>query len=529
MRRRNLVSLVAAVGLAASMLATPSMADDKRELRVVPHSNLSVLDPIWTTAYITRNYGYMVYDTLFSEDSKGRIRPQMVDTYTSSADLKTWRFKLRPGLKFHDGAKVTSADVVASIKRWGAKDAFGGVLMANVDSFDTPTEDHFVIKLKSPSGIVVDALGKVSSNVPFIMPARLANTPANEQVKEAIGSGPYKFVADEFVSGSKVVFEKFADYAPRTEAADGLAGGKVVNFDRVEWVIIKDAETAVNALRAGEVDMIEQLPFEKYYSVKKMDGIKVEDYSPAGLQYILRFNHTLPPFDNVKVRQAAMMALTQAAFIKIQVGVPELGRLCRSMYPCGTAYADENTGYFTGKAQIKKARAMLKEAGYDGTPIVLMRPTDLSVIAKIPLVAEQQLKQAGFNVKLEQMDWASLVARRAKKDPIGQGGWNIFLTAWNAADIASPLTMAMFNVKAEGKGWFGWQENAEIESLKQKFAATTDMGEKKKIASTIQKIAFDTASHAPLGQYRSPAALRDNVVGLLRTAGPPVFWNMQKK
>ncbi|MGA1518642.1 MAG: ABC transporter substrate-binding protein, partial [Burkholderiaceae bacterium] len=342
MRRRNLVSLVAAVGLAASMLATPSMADDKRVLRVVPHSNLSVLDPIWTTAYITRNYGYMVYDTLFSEDSKGRIRPQMVDTYTSSADLKTWRFKLRPGLKFHDGAKVTSADVVASIKRWGAKDAFGGVLMANVDSFDTPTEDHFVIKLKSPSGIVVDALGKVSSNVPFIMPARLANTPANEQVKEAIGSGPYKFVADEFVSGSKVVFEKFADYAPRTEAADGLAGGKVVNFDRVEWVIIKDAETAVNALRAGEVDMIEQLPFEKYYSVKKMDGIKVEDYSPAGLQYILRFNHTLPPFDNVKVRQAAMMALTQAAFIKIQVGVPELGRLCRSMYPCGTAYADEN-------------------------------------------------------------------------------------------------------------------------------------------------------------------------------------------
>jgi peptide/nickel transport system substrate-binding protein len=222
-----------------------------------------------------------------------------------------------------------------------------------------------------------------------------------------------------------------------------------------------------------------------------------------------------------------MVAMGQQAYINTQVGVPELGKLCRSIFPCGTVYADENTGYFTGIANPAKAREMLKEAGYDNTPVLLMRPTDLASIAKIPLVAKQQLEAAGFKVDFQQMDWASLLARRAKKDAPAAGGWNAFLTAWTAGDISNPLAMAMLNAKGD-TGWFGWQNEPRLETLKASFARAATTEEKKKLASQIQAVAFETATHAPLGQYRQPTVLRSNVSGLLQTPGIPAMWNLKK-
>ncbi len=531
LKRRPLFAALTSLGLGLAML-TPlgSQAQapaPNKVFRFVPHANLAVLDPVWTTAYVTRNHAYMIYDTLFSEDAQGNIKPQMVDTYETSKDGKTWTFKLRAGLEFHDGKAVTSEDVVASLKRWASRDAMGGILNNFIDRMETPDANTFRLVLKEPCGIVLDALGKASSNVPFIMPARIAATPGTEQVKEHIGSGPFIFKADEFKPGSLAVYVRNPKYKSRTEAPSGVAGGRPVNFDRVEWVIIRDPQTQFNALKAGEVDMVEQPSFEQYETLKKTEGVKVEDFSPAGLQFIMRFNHLHAPFNNPKIRQAAMVAMGQQAYINTQVGVPELGRLCRSMYPCGTQYADENTGYFTGIANPAKARDMLKEAGYDGTPILLMRPTDLASIAKLPLVAKQQLEAAGFKVDFQQMDWASLLARRAKKDAPAQGGWHLFLTAWTAGDISNPLAMAMFNAKGQN-GWFGWQDEPRIEDLKSKFARAGSAAEKKKIASEIQAIAFETATHAPLGQYRSPTAIRNNVSGLLATPGIPVMWGLKK-
>jgi peptide/nickel transport system substrate-binding protein len=169
---------------------------------------------------------------------------------------------------------------------------------------------------------------------------------------------------------------------------------------------------------------------------------------------------------------------------------------------------------------------MLKEAGYDGTPVVLMRPTDLAAIAKLPLVAKQQLEAAGFKVDLQQMDWATLVARRAKKDAPKDGGWNAFMTAWTAGDIQNPLTMAMMNAAGD-KGWFGWQDDKPIEELKVKFAQAATDAEKKKLAEQLQLRAIETGSHVHLGQYNNPAALRSNITGLV-PAGAQVYWNIRK-
>lgn len=528
MQRRSIISTaVSAISLAVALLAPMSSAHAQaKTLKVVPHANLTVLDPVWTTAFITRNHGYMIYDTLFGTDLQGNVKPQMVDKWNVSKDNLLWTFTLRDGLEFHDGKAVNSEDVVASLKRWGSRDSFGGALMRSVDAWGTPDAKTFTIKLKTPFGVMLDALGKPSSNVPFIMPARIAATPGTEQIKEHIGSGPYKFNPADFKPGERVIYTKNDKYKPRSEVANGTTGGKVVNVDRVEWVIIRDPQTQFNALVAGEVDIVEQPAFEQYASLKTQKDIQIFDMSPAGTQFIFRFNHMHPPFNNVKIRQAAMVALGQEQHLKTQVGTPGLFKFCKSMYPCGTPYASDNTGIYTGTADPKKAAAMLKEAGYDGTPVVLMRPTDLAAIAKLPLVAKQQLEAAGFKVDMPQSDWATLVARRAKKDAPNAGGWNAFMTAWTAGDILNPITMAMMNASGD-KGWFGWQDDKQIEDLKVKFIAAGSDAEKKKIAELIQLRAMETASHVHLGQYNNPAAHRNNVKGLM-AAGAQVYWNVTK-
>ncbi len=523
--RRQLAGYMA-VALVSSQLLPPSAQAQTKALKIVPHANITILDPVWTTAFVTRNHGYMIYDTLFGTDLEGRVKPQMVDTWSASKDNRVWTFTLRDGLEFHDGKPVTSEDVVASLKRWASRDSFGGVMAKSLDSYETPNAKTFVIKFKQPFGVMLEALGKPSSNVPFIMPARIAATPGSEQIKENIGSGPYKFVSAEYKPGERLVYVKNDKYKPRAEPPNGTTGGKTVYLDRVEWVIIRDPQTQYNALLAGEVDIVEQPAFEQYASLKAAKDVQIVDAQPAGLQYIFRFNHLHAPFDNVKIRQAAMVAMGQEAFLKTQVGAPGMYKFCKSMFPCGTPYASENTGMYTGTANPAKAKQMLADAGYKGEPIVLMRPTDLASIAKLPLVAKQQLEAAGFKVDMQQSDWATLLARRAKKDAPDKGGWNAFMTAWTAGDIQNPLTMAMLNATGD-KGWFGWQDDKVIEELKAKFAQAGTEAEKKKLAEQLQLRAIETATHVHLGQYNNPAALRTNISGLV-PGGAQVYWNIKK-
>lgn len=524
--RRQLAGCLAAALAGAAVLPAQAQAPAST-LKIIAQSNITILDPIWTTAYVSRNYGYMVYDTLFGTDAQGKIKPQMVDKWSVSKDNKTWTFTLRDGLEFHDGKPVTSEDVVASLKRWSSRDTLGGLLAKSIDRYEAPDAKTFVIVLKEPFGLVLEALGKPSSNVPFIMPKRVADTPGDQQIKETIGSGPFVFKADEFKPGERVVFLKNAKYRPRAEAPSGTTGGKVVYTDRVEWLIIRDPQTQMNALLNGEADILEQPAFEQYATLRVNPNIQLVDAQPAGLQFIFRFNHLHAPFDNEKIRRAAMVAMGQEPYLKTQVGTPGLYKFCKSMFPCGTPFESASTGDYTGVANPQKAKLLLQEAGYKGEPVVLMRPTDQTTINKLPLVAKQQLEQAGFKVDLQTMDWQTLVARRAKKDAPSAGGWNAFMTAWTAEDIMNPLTMAMMNARGD-KGWFGWQDDARLEEIKAQFArASTDV-EKKKLAEAAQLRAFETVTHVPLGQYSVPAAVRKGVSGIV-PAGAQVYWNIKKQ
>ncbi len=516
--------LAAAVllGLAFSL----AHAEDK-VLRVVPHSNLNILDPIWTTAYIARNHGYMVYDTLFGTDAANKIQPQMVDRWTVSPDKRLWTFTLRPQLFFHDGKPVTGEDVMASLKRWGQRDAMGQKLFTFIEHMDSPKANTFRIFLREPCGFVLEALGKPSSNVPFIMPKRVADTPADKQIDDATGSGPYIFVKEEFKPGDKAVYIKNPRYVPRKEPASGTAGGKRVYVDRVEWnLALRDAQAQVNALVNGEVDIIEQPAFESYAALKADKNVQIVNANPLGFQYMARFNHLYPPFDNPKVRQAALAAFQQEPFLRAQVGIKEFYRTCPSMFTCGTPYGSAKGSEIQSKSNMRKAQALLKASGYDGTPVVMMKPTDLAAIQKLPEVGAQLLRQAGFKVDLQSMDWNTLVGRRAKKDPPSQGGWNMFFTAWVAPDVWNPLANPAIGAQGD-KSWFGWPKDAKIEELRDRFARETDEAKKKALAGEIQARAFEVGTHVPLGEYIEPLAARKNISGFVTGPGN-LYWNIKK-
>lgn len=511
--------------LCLSTMVSGSWAQGK-VLRIAPHSNLTVLDPIWTTAYITRNHGYMVYDTLFGLDAKGKVQPQMVDTWGVSKDKKVWTFTLREGLEFHDGKPVTAEDVIASLSRWSKRDAMGERLMQFVERMEANGPRSFRIRMKEPYGLVLESLGKPSSNVPFIMPRRIAETPADKQIGEFIGSGPFVFAKDEWKPGERVVYAKFDRYRPRGEPPSGTAGGKVVKVDRVEWHIIKDPQTQANALAAGEIDIIETPAFELYESLKKNPNVQVVNMVPLGYQAIIRFNHLQPPFDNPKVRRAAMAALNQPAFLRTQVGVSELYRTCFSIYPCKTPFESSKGMEFIAKPDMKRAQQLLKESGYDGTPVVLMQPTDLVVISKLPVVGAQLLRQAGFKVDMQAMDWQTLVSRRAKKDPPSKGGWNVFFTVWASVDAIMPITMNAVSASCD-KAWFGWPCDKALEDLLSAFARSEEEKERKVLAEQIQARAMEIGTHAPLGEYLIPLAARRNLKGFV-TGYVQVMWNVTK-
>jgi len=508
----------------ALLAAAPAGA---QTLKMVAHSDLKVLDPIWTTAFITRNHGYLVYDTLFARDEELRIRPQMVDKYETSSDKLTWTFTLRDGLEWHDGQPVTSEDCVASLKRWGVRDALGQQLMASVGEMKAVDAKTFTIVLKEPFGLVLEALGKPSSNVPFMMPKRVAETDPMQQIKveDVIGSGPFIFKADEWKPGEKTVYVKNTKYKPRPEPPSMLAGGKVVKIDRVEWIAIADPLTAVNALQQGEIDLIELQVPDLFPMLKADKNIALFGWNALGSQIIMRFNHLHPPFNNVKARQAAMYVIAQEDFLRAQVGDPDIYRVCNAPLVCGSPY-EKSYGDLLIKPDYDKARQLLKESGYDGTPIVMMQATDLQSSNQLPPVAKQALEKAGFKVDLQAMDWNSVVSRRAKKDPPAQGGWNMFLTAWVAPDIWNPLTNPAVSGLGE-KSWFGWPTDEKLEQLRDQFARETDAARKKSLAEDIQARAFEVGTHAPLGEYVNPLAARKNISGFVTGPGN-LYWNLKK-
>jgi len=512
--------------LVASVFGLMGTAEAQTTLRVVNHSDLKILDPIWTTAYIVRNHGYMIYDTLFALDGNLEVKPQMVDKWTTSADQLTWTFTLRDGLEFHDGTPVTSEDVVPSLKRWAVRDPLGQARFSKVAEVKAIDPKTFQIVLKAPTGIMLQALGKPSGNA-FIMPKKVAETDPAKQIDDYTGSGPFIFVKNEWKPGDKTVYVKNPKYKPRPEPASGLAGGKIAKVDRVEWVAIPDQQTATSALIKGEIDMIETPQHDLLKMMEASPDVKLVTLNKWGNQYIFRFNQLFPPFDNPKVRQALLYAFNQKDFLDGVIGDPRYYKVCKAMFMCDTPYASTKGFDDKFESNFDKAKVLLKEGGYDGKPVVLMHSTDLQILANLAPVAKQLMERAGMKVDMVSMDWTTLVSRRSRKDAPDKGGWNVFLTSSAAVDIVDPLANTYINAVGEN-AWFGWPKDDELLKLRAAFADETDEAKRKELAIAMQVRVSENPTHAFVGQWTVPAAMRTSLTGALESP-VTIFWNIEKK
>jgi peptide/nickel transport system substrate-binding protein len=524
--RRQLLG-TAAAATAASVLpfGIGSAYANTPLLKVIPHADLKIVDPIWTTGYISRNHGYMIYDTLFAMDAELNPQPQMVDTYETSSDGLVWTFKLRDGLAWHDGPPVTAEDCVVSLTRWGKRDGMGQRLFTVISKLEAADDKTIVMTLSKPYGLVLQSLGKISSNVPFMMPKRIAETDASEQIKESIGSGPFIFKAEEWVPGSKVVYIRNEKYVPRKEPPSSAAGGKVAKADRVEWITIGDPTTAMNALVSGEVDYWEQVPPDLAPLVDGNEGVKTAVLDNLGSMGMARFNSLVGPTANEKLRLAIAKGFKQVDFLQSAIGNPDYFKVSASIYPAGSTFASD-AGAELVDGDMDAAKKMVAESGYKGEKVVVLQSTDNPILSAFSLVAAEKMRAMGINVDLQAMDWSTVLSRRASKDDMDHGGWSIFFTWWIGGDSIHPLANVQFGGNGE-KGWFGWANDDQLEQLRNQFAEATDPAKQKEIAAAVQKRIFEIASFANLGTFFVPCGYSEQVTGMIQS---PVqfFWNMDK-
>lgn len=505
LRRRELIG-----GAVAGGLARPAIAQQSRVLRFIPEGDVAVLDPIWTTATVTRNHGYLVFDTLYGQDAGFAVRPQMVEGHTVEADGRLWRLTLRGGLRFHDGEPVRARDVVASIRRFAARDAFGRALMEATDELAAVDDRTVQFRLKRPFPLLPAALGKTGTSMPCIMPERLASTDPNTQVTEMIGSGPYRFLADERVPGSLVTYARFDGYVPREgEAGTFTAGPKRAWFDRVEWRVIPDASTAANALGNGEVDWWQNPTPDLQPLLKRRGGITLEVLDPGGGLGCLRFNALFPPFDNPAVRRALLGAVDQAEVMTAVAGDDRaLWKDHVGVFSPGTPMATSvGTEAVVGPRDFGRVKRELTAAGYKGETVVVLDPTDYPSTHAMALVMVDAMQKSGLTVDLVSTDWGTLVQRRSSRKPPAEGGWNVFFTYLNGTNNFDPVSQ--LGLRGNGdQAWFGWPKAPRLEALRAEWFDAADLVSQQRICTEIQRQFFVDVPYLPLGAYYDATAYR---------------------
>jgi peptide/nickel transport system substrate-binding protein len=529
-RRTFLKSAVGAGALAAAGgLATPAISERAaaRTLRFVPGADLGSFDPVWGGGYPVRNAGLLVWDMLYGVDSTLTPRRQMVEAEEVSADGLTWTFRLRPGLKFHDGEPVRALDAVASINRWAARDSMGRMIKAIENELAAIDDRTFRWTLKKPFPKMLLALGKLILPCCFVMPARIAATDPFKQIGEYVGSGPMRFVRNEWVPGAKAAFEKFSDYAPRQEPASWFAGGKNIVVDRIEWITLPDPATAAAALQKGGVDWLQNVLPDVLPLLRKNPNLVTAINDPVGMAGMLVMNHLHPPFNDVRARRAILMALSQEDYMRAYVGDDD--SLCKPMpgffAPATPLYTEEGGDIFKGPRQMEAAKRLLGESGYAGEPVTLMAAQDIPSMKAFGDLTADLLKRLDMKVDLAGLDMGTVMARWPQKSPPRQGGWH--MVAMNATGILVSDPGGNF-LRADGDALAnGFANNPQIEAEIAAWYKATSSDQEKTIARRLNRLAVDHVLYAPLGVMMQHDAWRKNVSGIVQ-APLPLFWGVSK-
>ena len=519
---------IAAAALAGLLVSGPGRADET-VLRVSLNTELQILDPVVTTINATRVFAYMVYDELVGIDRAGNYHPQMLEGWTISDDRLTYTFRLRDGLVWSDGAPVTAEDCVASIQRWAKREPIGGLLLQSTQDITVVDAKTFVLHLNRPFAFVIEALGKPGNTIPVMMPARLATLDPSKAVPEVVGSGPFLFNKAEWRPGERAIFHRNPAYKPRPEPPDGLSGGKKVWFDRVDLISVPDQATRVAALQTGELDWLEIVPFDFIDELRRDKSVTVaSQHGVEQMMAIVSLNHAQPPFNNLLIRQAAQAAIDQNEVMDA-FGLPSdmFLKHCYSIYMCDSPGTTDAGSDVFKSAGTDRAKALLKQAGYHGEPVVLLHAASSAILNAVGLVVADQLKQAGFNVDFETSDYATVAKRRLSKAPVEQGGWSVVPIVWNGIDLVNPLADPAIstNCSEYNPGWYCDPEQTEL--LKQYSVAATEQ-ERRDLAAKLQIRFHQNVNYILAGQLSAPSAYRSDLKGVVPFAFP-VFWGVERR
>jgi peptide/nickel transport system substrate-binding protein len=522
MKRRAFVASAALLSL-----ARPAIAANTKTLIFVPQANLTSLDPVWTTATVTRNFSLMVYETLYGRNEAYEPQPQMVEGHVIDDDGKRWTMRLRDNLLWHDGTPVLARDCVASLHRWLKRDAAATTFEPRVAAIEAKDDRTIVWRLKKPFPLLAHFLSKVQPQ-PVIVPERLAATDPMKQLTEIVGCGPFRFLPDEYVSGSHAAFAKFDRYTPRQEPASYTAGGHQVKLDRVEWRVIPDPATAANALTAGEVDWVELPQPDLIPMLKKQRGVTTGALDLYGTVGVLRPNNLNAPTSNVGVRRAMMAAIDQKEMMLAAMGEdPSMWRVPMGYFVPGSKAAnDAGMDILRKPHSVDEVKRMLDKAGYAGERVVFMHPTDQLIYHALSTVAVDRFRKVGINVDEQMTDWGTIVQRRTSKASLDKGGWSMFPAGAPGPEFVDPLLSN--TLRSNGaKAWFGWPDNPALEAAYEAWMDAPDRAEQRKQEIAFQTAAFDSVPVIPLGQYLPHAAWRSNITGLVKGSAP-VFWGADK-
>ena len=524
MKRRTITALAA---MMITIGHAPLAMAQTKTLRVAVNNDLRILDPTFTPAYITRNFGHMVYDTLFAQDVAGKPRPQMVESWTVSNDGKAWSFTLRPGLVFSDGSPVEARDVVASLVRWGARDGLGRALGAVGAQWKAVDARSFSLVLAEPFALVLEALAKPSAYPPVILPGRLAKMPTTAPLTEVIGSGPFVFKRDEWVPGSRAVFVRNPRYVARNEPPDGLSGSKRSRFERVEWLYLPDTNTAVAALRRGEVDLVEQVPPDYVAPLRTDPAVTLG--SAGAWQGWLVMNQLHPPFNDARVRQALLKAVAQDRFVAAMGFARDMRMTyCATFFICGSANETAAGAEPYRTPDAAAARRLLAEAGYKGERVVLLAVTDDPGLNAAALMAAQTMRSIGMEVDLQAMDFATMSARRTKRDAPAAGGWNVYLTHASEFDANSPVTNVYLAASC-GNSLPGWPCDAQLDELRTAWVRETDPARRRQRLDAFQVRAYQAVPYISIGQFSHAFAARKELKHIDKLhGGLPLVWALDR-
>ncbi|MCO6419512.1 ABC transporter substrate-binding protein, partial [Siccirubricoccus sp. KC 17139] len=426
--------------------------------------------------------------------------------------------------------KVTSRDCVASIRRWAKRDALGQALLDATDELSAPDDRTIRFRLKKPFPLLPAALGKISSPMPAMLPERLANVDAFRPIPEMIGSGPFRFLGNERIAGSRNVYAKFESYVPRADGPlEWNAGPKQVFFDRVEWTTIPDAATKASALIQGEQDWWENPTHDLLPLLRRDRRIKLEVNNPTGAVDMMRLNHVQPPFDKPAVRRAMLYAISQADMMQAIVGPdPAMYHVPHGVFCPGTPMASEaGLEPLKGPRDYAKVREMLKAGGYAGEKVAMLVATDYAQFKAIGEVAADMMNRIGMNVDYVATDWGTMLQRRNNRGPVDQGGWSCFSTGWEGADHMDPSSHYAIRGNGNEPGaWPGWCVSEKLEALRSAWFDAPDLEAQQAICRDMQVQCMQDVPSIPLGQYIQPVGYRNTITGV--KPGFPTFWGVRR-